>query len=52
MDRSLLCRAWIFLGLIDATLVLAGFFFVSFPPAATPALQYDVDEPVCPTSAE
>jgi calcium-translocating P-type ATPase len=28
IDRSLLCRAWIFLGLIEATLVLGGFFFV------------------------
>jgi len=28
IDRSLLFRAWVFLGLIEATLVLAGFFFV------------------------
>src|SRR5512133_1594892 len=28
IDRSLLFRAWVFLGLIEAALVLAGFFFV------------------------
>ena len=37
MTRSMLVRAWLWLGLLEAVLVMFGFFFVCYEPAGAPA---------------
>ena len=44
--RSLLCRAWVFLGLIEAALVLGGFFFVLLRAGWSPGDPVEAGDPL------
>jgi magnesium-transporting ATPase (P-type) len=46
IQRSLLFRAWVFLGLIEAALVMAGFFYVLLQAGWSPGDDVDAGSPL------